>query len=150
MKKLTTKYVHQLLRFAVFPESWERKKQTNKTWKANNPENGLAAKKRYSLKNPGQSDRHNAERGERWRIFMAHQKNKPCMDCGQSYPPHVMDFDHRPDQEKSFGVSRGKIKPIEAVLAEIAKRDLVCANCHRIRTYLRSNKNRQFDNTAEA
>jgi hypothetical protein len=47
----------------------------------------------------------------------------------------MMDFDHRDPSTKGFTVSRmvGRAT-IEAILAEIAKCDIVCANCHRERT----------------
>jgi hypothetical protein len=61
-------------------------------------------------------------------------KSKPCMDCGVQYPYYVMDFDHKGDKvAKVSFLSKGA--PMEVVLKEIAKCDLVCANCHRIRTY---------------
>src|SRR5690349_12006022 len=61
-------------------------------------------------------------------------KNKPCMDCGKFYPPYVMDFDHVRG-EKKFDLSRLSGKAV--TLKEITKCELVCANCHRIRTHLR-------------
>ena len=62
-------------------------------------------------------------------------KSQPCMDCGGTFPPECMDFDHRPGEVKSFHVSdKGRAFSPARVLAEIAKCDLVCANCHRIRT----------------
>lgn len=70
-------------------------------------------------------------------------KEGPCTDCGGSFPPYVMDFDHLPGTKKTLAVSylanhgSGKAK----LLAEIAKCELVCANCHRIRTHTRK-KNR--------
>jgi hypothetical protein len=46
-----------------------------------------------------------------------------------------MDFDHLGEAPKCFEVSAGNSKfSWEKVLAEIAKCDLVCANCHRVRT----------------
>ena len=50
-----------------------------------------------------------------------------------------MDLDHLPGHEKSFGRSRAFFHPYSAavVLAEIAKCQAVCANCHRIRTEAR-------------
>lgn len=63
-------------------------------------------------------------------------KNRPCKDCGHEYPPHVMDFDHLRDKDFTIGLKKLKIK--ESVLrAEIAKCDVVCANCHRQRTFER-------------
>lgn len=65
-------------------------------------------------------------------------KQRPCMDCGGTFPPYVMDFDHRDGSDKvnniSRLISRGNWARIEA---EIAKCDLVCSNCHRIRSYAR-------------
>lgn len=62
----------------------------------------------------------------------------PCMDCGVSYPAIVMDFDHRGD--KSFSLAKGYWKySIARLLEEIKKCDLVCSNCHRIRTFNRAN-----------
>ena len=47
-----------------------------------------------------------------------------------------MQFDHRNPSEKSFGLaSEGRNMSFEAQLAESMKCDLVCANCHAIRTH---------------
>lgn len=60
------------------------------------------------------------------------------MDCGSSYPYYVMDLDHRPGEEKLFDPSRAPNRGnLQALLAEIAKCDPICANCHRIRTHSR-------------
>lgn len=59
----------------------------------------------------------------------------PCADCNGSFPFYVMDFDHREGEVKLFDVSNGALRFGRAkVLAEIAKCDVICANCHRIRT----------------
>ena len=62
-------------------------------------------------------------------------KDVPCADCGGRFPPVCMDFDHvRGDKVR--GVSQMRyITPIR-IVAEVAKCDVVCANCHRIRTRL--------------
>jgi hypothetical protein len=65
-------------------------------------------------------------------------KEKPCADCGGEFPYYVMDFDHRDGEVKLFDVSKGMLSLGRAkVLAEIAKCDIICANCHRIRTAAR-------------
>ena len=63
-------------------------------------------------------------------------KDRPCMDCGNSYPSCCMDFDHRDAINKLIDVSDAVCEnwPMTRVIAEIAKCDLVCSNCHRIRT----------------
>jgi len=69
--------------------------------------------------------------------FLAETKSKPCMDCGGSFPTECMDFDHRPGTQKLFGIATAWSVPLPRLLEEINKCDLVCANCHRIRTYQR-------------
>lgn len=70
------------------------------------------------------------------RKFIAKQKNYPCMDCGNNYPSVCMDFDHRDPKNKIAGVSTMVHYKKSVILAEIAKCDLICSNCHRIRTWL--------------
>ena len=81
-------------------------------------------------------------RGGRYRAFIAryiqnYKETHPCTDCGDCFPYYVMDFDHLSD--KSFAISsyKNNTNSLERVREEIAKCELVCANCHRIRTYKR-------------
>jgi hypothetical protein len=67
-------------------------------------------------------------------------KNRPCQDCGKEYPPYVLDFDHREGEQKLFNVSSlnaHRWVSVRQLETEIAKCDLVCANCHRERTHQR-------------
>lgn len=65
------------------------------------------------------------------------KESSPCVDCGNSYPAEVMDFDHVRGA-KRYKVSRMIVSAsMAAVLTEIEKCDLVCANCHRLRTAAR-------------
>lgn len=59
-------------------------------------------------------------------------KSRPCSDCGRTFPPEVMDFDHVRG-EKVAGLAR--VRNPEQALDEAQKCDLVCACCHRVRTY---------------
>jgi len=62
--------------------------------------------------------------------------NKPCADCGRILAPVAMDFDHvRGLKFREVSAMQNFAWP--RVLAEIAKCELVCANCHRIRTQAR-------------
>lgn len=62
-------------------------------------------------------------------------KNKPCMDCGGSFPAVCMDFDHvRGNKVGNISTMAGQALSPERIEAEIAKCDVVCSNCHRIRT----------------
>ncbi|NBQ69425.1 MAG: hypothetical protein EBU46_11605 [Nitrosomonadaceae bacterium] len=64
-------------------------------------------------------------------------KEQPCTDCGVRYPHYVMDYDHIRG-EKVGNVSAMRYKGQKKLaLAEIKKCELVCSNCHRIRTFNR-------------
>ena len=71
-------------------------------------------------------------------------KSNPCTDCEKSFPYYVMDFDHRDPATKTYDVPT-MVKQMFAwgtVLTEVAKCDLVCACCHRLRTYHGNNSYR--------
>lgn len=61
-------------------------------------------------------------------------KTGPCVDCGRSFESCCMDFDHVRG-EKVTGVGQMLTLSEDRIMAEIAKCDLVCACCHRIRTH---------------
>jgi hypothetical protein len=65
---------------------------------------------------------------------------KPCVDCGlecteANYP--AFDWDHRPGEVKEFTVANIHLHGRDDIVAEIAKCDLRCKNCHAIVTYQR-------------
>ena len=80
--------------------------------------------------------RSNAKRVQIFRQAIRMAKDVPCADCGERYGPWMMDFDHVRGT-KRFDVGRANSKSMAAILAEIAKCEVVCANCHRQRTYNR-------------
>ncbi len=74
-----------------------------------------------------------------WRRQIAELKSKPCYDCGKTYPPFCMDFDHL---EREFKVAAIPVMissnaSRERILAELEKTEIVCANCHRKREHQR-------------
>lgn len=69
----------------------------------------------------------------------------PCDDCGGRFPYYVMQFDHVRG-EKIDKVNRMVYtSSYEAVMEEIAKCDIVCANCHHFRTFWRDNVIRLYN-----
>ncbi len=69
---------------------------------------------------------------ERIEFLVAFLREHPCVDCGET-DPVVLEFDHLRD--KTFGVAAGlRDRAWPSVLDEMAKCDVVCANCHRRRT----------------
>lgn len=69
--------------------------------------------------------------------FIEWLSSKSCMDCGIS-DVRVLEFDHRGDKEYNVShlINMGRET---AAYKEIEKCDIVCANCHRIRTSKQQN-----------
>ncbi len=72
-------------------------------------------------------------------------KDIPCMDCGGVFEWCVMDFDHRLGEIKelkigNIGLYKATPERITQLEKEIDKCDLVCSNCHRVRTYITRKK----------
>jgi hypothetical protein len=101
-----------------------------------------ACKRRWYQNNREVYLTRNKRKKEVLRNVMRDHKSKPCADCSGEFPYYVMDFDHREDETKTAHVSRMIEKmSLQKLLEEIEKCDVVCANCHRIRTFQR---NQQF------
>ncbi len=66
------------------------------------------------------------------------KQDQPCVDCGGSFPSVCMDYDHV-QAPKLFSISHWPhlVKYTEEDLQqELLKCELVCSNCHRIRTHI--------------
>jgi hypothetical protein len=57
-----------------------------------------------------------------------------CADCGYNTDSDALDFDHLRDKVERISRMLQTSRSIASLDAEIAKCDVVCANCHRIRT----------------
>lgn len=76
-------------------------------------------------------------------------KKRPCMDCKGHFHFAAMDFDHRPGEVKVQNITdlmRNQRTSVKNLQLELAKCDLVCSNCHRVRTY---NRRIEDDNLEE-
>src|SRR5579859_1731039 len=73
------------------------------------------------------------ERKKRNHLFVSeYKKTHPCVRCGES-EPCCLDF-HHVDPSKKFRVIGGMADrgfSIKKIIAEIAKCEMLCANCHR-------------------
>lgn len=87
-------------------------------------------------------DRLSAQRAESRTRLAQIKLERGCADCGYQEHAAALDFDHRPGEVKLFDVASGPARRgWGAIEAEVAKCDVVCANCHRIRTYTRRYSN---------
>ena len=70
---------------------------------------------------------------ERRKFFQEYKVNKGCCDCGYNAHPAALQFDHVPGTKKLFEMSHIG-RPWELLMEEMKKCEVVCANCHSIRT----------------
>ena len=65
----------------------------------------------------------------------AYKVAQGCVDCGYVEHSAALEFDHLPGEDKLFNIGEkvGSYKP-ETIWAEIGKCEVVCANCHAVRT----------------
>ena len=95
----------------------------------------IATKERYDDCRAEARKRAQEKRQEK---VVEYLSDKRCADCDEG-DIRVLEFDHLRDKEFTIG---GFKKSWDLIEAEIAKCDVVCANCHRKRTAERSNNYR--------
>lgn len=64
--------------------------------------------------------------------ILEYYSSHPCVDCGDDRPA-VLEFDHVRGK-KRYNVSKMMTYSWKTILVEIAKCEVRCANCHRIKT----------------
>ncbi len=76
-----------------------------------------------------------SNRNENRRVVMEYLYSHPCVDCGEE-DPVVLDFDHIEGKGKICEVGRmlSSGYSLKAIMEEIAKCEVRCANCHRRKT----------------
>jgi hypothetical protein len=99
--------------------------------------------KKWVNQTPERKNRHSVWRKERVAILrtnlVEYLKERSCVDCGIS-DIRILEFDHVRDT-KILGVAEmiNRGNTWEKVLTEIAKCEIRCCNCHRIKTSERGN-----------
>lgn len=67
-------------------------------------------------------------------VIIDHLMANPCIDCGET-DLLLLEFDHRSDKHFNISAINTDV-PVESLKAEIAKCDVRCVRCHRIKTVL--------------
>jgi hypothetical protein len=73
-------------------------------------------------------------------LLQLYKESEPCTDCGKYYPHYMMEFDHILERgPKLFCICACQVFfcGAKTTQKEVEKCDLVCANCHRKRTWER-------------
>lgn len=75
------------------------------------------------------------DRARKIKVFLAEYKIKEgCKDCGYKKHHSALDFDHIKGKKE---INIAFAKSINQAKKEIEKCEVVCSNCHRIRSYNR-------------
>jgi transposase-like protein len=86
-------------------------------------------------------DQSKAAKRARTRSLRAHVleylRGHPCVDCGES-DPVVLEFDHIGDKTAAIAALVSDGAPLKTIDTEIARCEVVCANCHKRRTARRA------------
>ena len=90
--------------------------------------------------NENKKNKRNYPERERRKALVDGFKNKPCLDCGNKFKTWQMDFDHLKDKRNSISKLILNSVSDEEIVNEIEKCELVCVNCHRMRTQKRNVK----------
>jgi 5-methylcytosine-specific restriction endonuclease McrA len=68
-------------------------------------------------------------------LVQAEKMKRGCLCCGYKEDPCALDFDHLDPNKKHAGVGRMMTHSFDKILDEMDKCQLLCANCHRIKTH---------------
>lgn len=82
------------------------------------------------------------KRAAKWRLAGMMKTSIGCVDCGYNTSAYALQFDHIGDDKK--GSVSNLIRSDycwDTVKAEISKCEVVCANCHAVRTKQRGQHN---------
>lgn len=106
---------------------------SSKAWaEANRDLQAGYKKKHYDANKKRLIEEASNRRESRGRWFREYLADKKCGRCGESHPS-CLDFHHRDPSMKVVNVSQSvnRCWSIEKILKEVAKCDILCANCHR-------------------
>lgn len=111
-------------------------------WKARgrDPEAVKAARRRHYERNKAEyvkraMKRNKEERRRGFARLAEIKESNPCTDCGRYLASYLMEYDHLDPTTKVAGITAmvTRNRPWTSVEAEMAKCELVCGECHRIR-----------------
>lgn len=105
-----------------------------RNWQKKNREHCNELRRKYYKNNPEvyramDKRKRNKRLAKLWEL-----KDVPCADCGGKFHPVCMQFDHI-GEGKNGCVSR--MNSYKSMIEEAEKCEVVCANCHAIRTWER-------------
>jgi hypothetical protein len=123
-------------RMKGIPSHKEKRRLRAAEWRRKNPEKAAAINKRSKEKYRDKILQRQRDERARHKVvrdaFFAEHKRGGCIVCGEA-DPRCLDFHHRDPATKLKCVAKmmSTTRNWAAVLEEIKKCDVLCANCHR-------------------
>lgn len=113
-----------------------RSKDAHRRYVLRHPDKVKISNKRSERKRRanGKTSEYRFKRREWYRKY---KSETPCVDCGCCFSAECMDFDHVGNKTKQVSHLVTGGYSAEAIRKEMEQCDLVCSNCHRIRTCAR-------------
>lgn len=91
-------------------------------------------RRNYNAANRSNKRQKDFDRRAEIKAYVDELKKSPCADCGQCFPPVCMDFDHVGPKQRGIAHMVSGAYRLSLIIEELKNCELVCANCHRIRT----------------
>lgn len=104
----------------------EKSKEVQRKWRLGNPGKAKAAKDKWKLNNPDAEKIHKAKTKK---FLDDYKELRGCRRCNFK-DPRALQFHHRDPSTKLFNIANKKRANMDRLMAEIAKCDVICANCH--------------------
>lgn len=116
----------------------------NKRYRALNRDSLRAKMKQWSENNPEKRRANQKKITNRRKQIVREAKDKPCVDCGTHLPPGCMELDHVRGVKK-FSLSAAHAYSEKRIREEIAKCDVRCPNCHKLRHHMLRQRGRSYE-----
>lgn len=92
-------------------------------------------RKHYYANKEQYQERNRKAKEEKAAYIREYKTSRGCMDCGGKFPSFVLELDHLDSSQKLYTpATLANLGSWNKLHAELAKCEVVCANCHRIRT----------------
>lgn len=134
-------YLRNKAHVAAYNKAWRKQNPTyGRKWKAKHRGRYATYNRRWRQEHPGYVGPKQQSIKD---YLLGLKSNTPCADCGQKYRACCMDFDHVKGVKVNCVALLANSCSWPQLLAEVAKCEIVCSNCHRMRTQDRATKKRK-------
>lgn len=108
------------------------------SWSTTPSRQGHGMSTEFNTHLPAFPSRRARKRSAKWRLAQIHKLAHGCADCGYNANAYALQFDHvRGDKKQAVSDLIRSDYSWNTIKEEMSKCEVVCANCHAIRTQSR-------------